>query len=81
MKIFVCVLVVVAALVPSNEPSALSQTCPPCYKNTPSLGGHGFVNGRKIINIYIDRSWDVDEFGNATPNNTNVNVWNGIWNK
>jgi hypothetical protein len=76
----VCVLAAFVALGLATEPLVLSQACPPCYRNVPHLNGHGFTNGRKIINIYIDRSWDVDPSGNATPNATNVNVWNGVWN-
>ena len=81
MRIFVCVLVVISALMLAGESSSQSlPPCPPCYKNLAQLGGHGSTSGRTIINIYIDRSWDVDPSGNATPNNTNINVWNGVWN-
>lgn len=33
-------------------------------------------DNRRVITIRIDGSWDVDPNGNATPGNTNLNVWN-----
>jgi hypothetical protein len=49
--------------------------CPPCYNDLTPLAGHGAApdgSGRRIINIYIDSSWDV------SPGQTDSNIWNAI---
>lgn len=51
--------------------------CPTCYYNeTPMTGGCCDTDptglGRRVIKVKIDGSWD------ATPGQTNSNIWNGI---
>src|SRR5437660_123146 len=64
---------------------------PLCYFDQNPMPGHGGAgslppdrytpcncpdDNRRVITIRIDGSWDVDPNGNATPGNTNVNIWN-----
>lgn len=49
----------------------LTADCPPCYYDLTPLAGHGAApdgSGRRVINIYIDSSWDV------SPGQTNINL-------
>jgi len=49
--------------------------CPPCYTDLSTLAGHGAApdgSGRRVINIYIDSSWD------QSPGVTNANIWNAV---
>jgi hypothetical protein len=78
MKITVCLMLSILFL--SLESNFIqAQSCPPCYKNITPLVGHGTTGGRRIINIHIDASWNIDSSGNPTPNQTNGNVWNAVW--
>src|SRR5947207_2221538 len=65
---------------------------PPCRNNTqPPMDGHGPASSlpsnlcsncqgdsRRIITIRIDSSWNVDTNGNATPGQTNANIWSAV---
>jgi hypothetical protein len=49
-----------------------SYTCPPCFKNLTPLPGHGpAADGRRIINVFIDSTWDV------SPGNTELKIHTG----
>jgi hypothetical protein len=51
--------------------SVSGQTCPQCYNNQTPMGGQGTAaDGRRIIKVQIDSSWDV------SPGQTNANIWN-----
>lgn len=55
--------------------SAYSE-CPPCFKDLVPMAGHGPApdgSGRRVINVAIDKSWDV------TPGHTDPAIWNGIF--
>ncbi len=69
---------------------APAPQCPGCYPNfsgssVPTMvppAGHGTTSdGRQILNICIDRSWDVtvDTSGaHPNPDHTNPNIWDGV---
>lgn len=47
--------------------------CPTCYNDNTIPQGHGAApdgSGRRVINIYIDSSW------NSSPGVTNTQIWN-----
>jgi hypothetical protein len=52
-----------------------SAVCPPCYTDEVPLPGHGKApdgSGRRVMNIYIDPSW------NSSPGVTNAQIWNAV---
>ncbi len=64
---------------------------PPCYSDAAPIPGHGPASSlpaefncncpgdnRRVVTIRIDASWNVDTNGNATPGQTNANVWNAV---
>jgi len=55
-----------------------AEDCPPCYKNQnlPNTSGTA-ADGRRIVNIKIDSSWNVDNSGNPQAS-TNTNIWNAV---
>ena len=55
-----------------------AEDCPPCFKNQalPTTSGTA-ADGRSIVNIQIDSSWNVDNSGNPQAN-TNASIWNAV---
>jgi hypothetical protein len=54
--------------------------CPPCVNNIgqPDVSGNGTsADGRPILTVKIDSSWNVDNAGNS-QGTTNSAIWNGI---
>ena len=70
-----------AALFSAQAKAQCSYACPPCNKETP-LPGHGAApdgTGRRIINVYIDSSWNSSGVTNPVIYNatqTAINQWN-----
>jgi hypothetical protein len=59
----------------SANVNASGQTCPPCYTNGVPPVGHGSApdgSGRRVINIYIDSTW------NTPSGTTNTQIWNAV---
>ena len=82
-----CVVVSICVLVLAASPRVTLAGCPECYKNfdpaTQQVGQIGGPpapdgSGRRVLNIRIDGSWDVDAQGNSTPGNTNSSIWNAV---
>ena len=85
-----CVLLLsgIAFILPNQALLAIAQTCPahscpPCYYNQGPLNGHGPASdGRRIINVYINGTWD----NPPGSHNTETNIYNGtmdainLWN-
>jgi len=59
---------------------SLGEECPPCFYNQtpPNTTGNGTASdGRPILTVKIDSSWNVDNSGNP-QSGTNTNIWNGV---
>jgi len=54
-----------------------AENCPPCYKDQQFPVSNGTQNGRAVLDVKIDSSWNVDNSGNA-QSTTNANIWNGL---
>jgi hypothetical protein len=55
--------------------SVQATDCPPCYTDLSPLTGHGAApdgSGRRVINIFIDSSWD------SSPGQTIQQIWNAV---
>jgi hypothetical protein len=54
-----------------------AEICPPCYKDQQFPTSSGQEDGKAVLDIKIDSSWNVDNAGNP-QSNTNANIWNAV---
>lgn len=54
-----------------------AENCPPCYKDQNSPLSVAMEDGRSVLNVQMDSSWNVDNAGNP-QSSTNANIWNGV---
>ncbi len=72
--IILCVYLTSLVLPRFAEAQCGSSQCPPCLNNAPVQDGHGSSGGRKILNVYIDSSWDSSPGSHVTK----ANILNGV---
>jgi hypothetical protein len=74
--VFIAIMFSALLLIGSHPRAASAQiTCPPCYTDETPPPGHGAApdgSGRRVMNIYIDSSWD------SSPGTTNSQIWNAV---
>lgn len=54
-----------------------AENCPPCFKDQHFPTSSGQEDGRAVLDIKIDSSWNVDNSGNQ-QGSTNTNIWNAL---
>ncbi|HEX7331397.1 MAG TPA: hypothetical protein VF290_07850 [Pyrinomonadaceae bacterium] len=54
-----------------------AENCPPCFKDQNFPISSGQEDGRAVLDVKIDSSWNVDNSGNQ-QGGTNTNIWNAL---
>ena len=66
--------VLLAALATATVQGQCTSQCPPCKDNFTPISDHGQYNGRNLVYVFIDSSWD----NPPGSGQTDTNVYNAV---